>query len=298
VFKDFVRLCIKLNLYSKELIAIDGNKFKTDNSKDQKFTKNKLADKIARLDAKIDEITKEMNAHDTEEMPEENTKTQQEIKTILAELNTRKMVYQRYAQELEQTSKTQKSLTDPDSRLMMANGTTNVSYNVQTAVDAKHKLIVDFEITNNAQDKNQLSVMTKKSTKILGVDKLTAVADASYDSAADIVNCLEDGVVAHVVGAEIDVCVPTSKEEAQEVLSYENGCCVYLAERNVAICLMGKVLYLSFYRKSVGEVCFRNSVVCKTCVCKCTKEKCKMFGLIMQCDGFRKVYDDVDLYVK
>jgi hypothetical protein len=51
---------------------------------------------------------------------------------------------QGYAAELEETGEKQKPLTDGDSRLMTTNSAkTDVCYNVQTAVDAKNKLIID-----------------------------------------------------------------------------------------------------------------------------------------------------------
>ena len=52
------------------------------------------------------------------------------------------------------------SLTDPDSRSMATSGrgSSVVGYNVQTAVDAKHHLIVEHEVTNNGSDRDQLSL--------------------------------------------------------------------------------------------------------------------------------------------
>lgn len=87
------------------------------------------------------------------------------------------MTYQGYEAELQESGNTQKSLTDPDSRLMMANGKLDVCYNIQTAVDSKNKLIADFEVTSEAVDKNQLTPMAKKAAEILETDEIQAVAD-------------------------------------------------------------------------------------------------------------------------
>jgi hypothetical protein len=54
--------------------------------------------------------------------------------------------------ELEKSSETQMSLIDPDSRAMAAHTKVAVGYNVQLAVDAKHKLIVEQTVTNQVVD--------------------------------------------------------------------------------------------------------------------------------------------------
>ena len=53
------------------------------------------------------------------------------------------------------------SLTDPDARSMATSGrgTGMVGYNVQTAVDTKHHLIVAHEVTNTGHDSDHLSSM-------------------------------------------------------------------------------------------------------------------------------------------
>ena len=81
--------------------------------------------------------------------------------------------------ELEATGKPQISLTDPDARSMITQGSGIVGYNVQTAVDAKHHLIVEHEVTNIG-NRDQLSGMAKKARTAIGTEPLTAIADRSY----------------------------------------------------------------------------------------------------------------------
>jgi hypothetical protein len=159
VFRDFVKLCLKLNLYVKELVAIDGSKFKAVNSKDRNFGGKKLEERIARIDAKIEEYLHELEDSDWAENTVEGEKSTEEIAQIITQLAARKERYQAYSEELKQTGEYQKSLTDPDSRLMISNGKQDVCYNVQSAVDSKHKLVADFEVTNSVIDKNLLSKM-------------------------------------------------------------------------------------------------------------------------------------------
>ena len=299
VFRDFVKLCIKLNLYGKELIAIDGSKFKAVNSKDRNFTEKKLQDRIARIETKIEEYLKELEDSDREESTSAGEKSTEEIAQIIVDLSERKELYQSYADELNQTGEAQKSLTDPDSRLMMANGKMDVCYNVQSVVDEKNKLIVEFDVTNDVVDFNQISPMSEKAKEILGIDKITAAVDAGYDSVQDIVASMNNGVDVHVSGTNFDICVPTDKDSAIDIISHENGRCVYFAERNIALCPMGQVLYPRFYKKHKGHGVFVNREACKQCTCKCTKETCgRRYEVPIAESDFSKNYDDNNIFVK
>jgi hypothetical protein len=119
---------------------------------------------------------------------------------------------------------------------MVSNGKMDVCCNIQTAVDAKNKLVAEFEVTNAVNDSNLLSVMAKKTAQTLEVTKMAVLADEGYVSATDIVECVTSGFEVHATGAKFDVCIPCDKEQADEaVLSHTNGRCVYIAERNLVI---------------------------------------------------------------
>jgi DDE domain len=92
----------------------------------------------------------------------------------------------------------QVSLTDPDARSMKTRGTGVVGYNVQTAVDAKHHLIVAHVVTNDGIDRDQLTSMAKLAHTEMGVDKLTAVADRGYCKSEEILACHEAGITVFV----------------------------------------------------------------------------------------------------
>ena len=300
VFRHFVKLCVELDLYGKELIAIDGSKFKAVNSKDRNFTKDKLADRIKMIDNKLDEYFKELEKNDKEEDAVEKEKSAEEIKKIIRDLNERKTTYQRYTDELEETGETQKSLTDPESRLMLANGKMDVCYNVQTAVDSKNKLIAEFEVTNKANDKNLITPMAKQVKETLDTESFKVTADKGYASTSDAASAMQIGVEPHISGVDCRICVPVEEEEQSvEITSQVNGKCVYLKERNIAVCPMGNILYPAFYRKSKREAVFHNSQACKTCTCRCTIEKQGLrLYLVMDESEFKTDFDDKDITVK
>ena len=298
VFRDFVKLCEKLDLYGKELIAIDGSKFKAVNSKDRNYTEKKLQDRIGRIEEKIREYLDGLETEDLAEDTAAGEKSAKEIKDIVRGLAERKELYQAYAEELEQTGETQKSLTDTDSRLMKANGRMDVCYNVQTAVDSKNNLIAEFEVTNKAEDNNQISVMSAKACDILETKVITVAVDAGYDSVQDIVDSMEAGINVHVAGTDFDICVPAAEAEAA-VTSHKDGRCVYFSDRNIVLCPMGNVLYPGFYSKPKKQGMFYNREACKRCTCKCTREtRGRRHQVTMSEDSFSKTYDDKGLFVR
>jgi hypothetical protein len=72
---------------------------------------------------------------------------------LIAELKSQIATLKKIEAKLEATGETQISLTDPDARSMKTRGSGIVGYNVQTAVDAKHHLIVEHEVTNTGSDR-------------------------------------------------------------------------------------------------------------------------------------------------
>lgn len=197
VFKAFVKLCLEMNLYAKELIAIDGSKFKAVNAKDKNYTASKLNERLKWIDENITEFMKEMNKCDKEDgNGTEYTKEQLENK--IQELNTRKDLYNSYLQEMKENDVTQKSITDPESRLMKNNGKLDVCYNVQTAVDSKSHLIADFTVTNNCNDMGLLAPMAEVAKKAMEVETLEVVADKGYRKQADVLESLKNGIIPNV----------------------------------------------------------------------------------------------------
>jgi transposase len=73
-------------------------------------------------------------------------------------------------------------------------GSGTVGYNVQSAVDIEHHLIVTHEVTNVGHDRSQLSPMAKQTKATLEVDELDVVADRGYFSSEEILACEAAGI--------------------------------------------------------------------------------------------------------
>jgi len=146
VFRTFVRICMKLGLYQKELLAVDGSKFRAVNSKDNCYNAEILHKKLERIDGHITEYLGRMDKEDARE-PETNKMTPEQVKDAVKELHARKEKYQGYLKELEESGQTQLLLTDPEARRMHSKDGFHCCYNVQTAVDGGRHLVAEFEVT-------------------------------------------------------------------------------------------------------------------------------------------------------
>jgi len=88
----------------------------------------------------------------------------------------------------------QVSLTDPDARSMKSRDGGIVGYNVQTAVEAKHHLIVAHEVITEGVDRDQLASMAERAREATGIDELTVVADRGYFKGEQILQCEQAGI--------------------------------------------------------------------------------------------------------
>lgn len=174
VFSAFVKLCMKLNLYQKELLAIDGSKFRAVNSKSSTYNAEVLEKKLKRIDEHIVEYLSQMDKNDE---TEPDSPSPEQIKAAIQELTTRKEKYQGYLKELLESGETQLLTTDPEARRMHSKDGFHCCYNVQTAVDNGSHLIAEYEVTNHNTDQGLLKEVADITRKALEVETLEVTAD-------------------------------------------------------------------------------------------------------------------------
>src|SRR5271163_2790305 len=132
VFREFVLLCRQLDLFGRELLAVDGTRIKAVNNKDRNFTRASLTQFIKAADAKLEEYLKRMDQGDAKESGAGGTRVKNLAEKIAA-IRGRRDRSKELLAELDRTGESQISLTDPDSRAMAAHAKVGVGYNVQIA---------------------------------------------------------------------------------------------------------------------------------------------------------------------
>ena len=239
VLKEFTVICKKAELFSNELIAVDGSKFKASNSRDRMFSKTYLKNRLEKIDAHIEKYLNETDNNDKQEMKIEKI-SGEKVQEIINNLNTKKEYCRELLNEMEEKDETQISLTDKDCRLMKKrNGEVNPCFNVQLSADSKHNMIIDFEVTNHMNDTGDLYNMSSKAKEILEADKLTVLADAGYENREEFEKCIKNNI-------NPITDIPKNKEErkdgtySKDVFIYDKKGDVYICPGKRKLCYLGQ----------------------------------------------------------
>jgi transposase len=200
VSREFTLFCRRLDLFGGELVAIDGSKFKAQNSKGRNFTQRKLKRQIKDLDKKIDDYLEELDQADEEEKDVPDKPNADQLREKIEAMKRRQAERRQLEEQMRQSGQSQISLTDPDSRSMPVGGgeATVVGFNVQLSVDSKYKLIVDHEVTTDVTDRGLLSAMAERAKQALGVAEIDVIADKGYYNGQEVKACLEEDITPYI----------------------------------------------------------------------------------------------------
>jgi transposase len=246
--RSFVLLLRELGLLSGTLVAIDGAFFHGDASKASIVTRQRLIEQLAALDRDIEAYGGALEANDAEEAVrsvggDDRGEGSGDIAQKVAGLMAKRAQAQAELAALAASGETQVSRTDADARLLTKNGQTVAGYNVQIAVDDKHKLIVASEVVNDGNDTGQLYEMAKAAKEALAAETLQALADVGYYNGASLKACEDDGIVAYVPQAK-----RTGRLQAQGRFTHEDFS--FDAEADAYRCPAGSLLAPTNGRKT------------------------------------------------
>ena len=270
VCAKFVALCRQLNLFADASVAIDGAKFKAVNTRDRNFTRGKMKRRLEQIEKSVERYLHQLDSADRQEPSLARTTKTARLKDKIATLKEEMERLKKLEARMLAAPDQQISLTDPDARSMATSGRGSgmVGYNVQTAVDIKHHMIVAHEVTNAGSDRAQLSNIAKQTKAVLETDALDVVADRGYFSGEEVLACDEAGIT---------VTLPkplTSGNKAKGRFAKQDF--RYVAEDDVYICPAGERLIWRYKTKEKGLILQRYwTNVCQSCAIKnlCTPAK-------------------------
>jgi lambda repressor-like predicted transcriptional regulator len=260
VCRQFVVLCQQLGLFGENLVAIDGSKFKAVNNRGRNFTSAKLKRRMEEIESSMSRYLTVLDAADRQE-PTASEPNAMRLEEKISKLKTQMKELQAIETQLNESPDKQASLTDPDARSMMTRGIGVVGYNVQTAVETQHHMIVVHEMANVGSAHDQLSSMAKQAREAMASDTLSVVADRGYFKSEQILACHDAGITAYVPKPV------TSGAKADGRLN--NDGFLYDAAKNEYICPAGEALIWRFFSVEKGLKLHRYwSSNCQECVLK------------------------------
>ena len=264
IFKHFSLLCNELGLLGKEIIAIDGSKFRANNARKKNLTKGRIGKMLAYFEQAAEHYLKLLENNDENDANNNINYNKEEIQQKLAKASQRIHDLTTLKQRVEENGEV--SLTDKDARLM---GTNNmgfdVAYNMQTAVDAKNHIIVAVDTINNPADQGQLYGMAAKAKQILDVDQITVVADKGYYTGQCLEKCEQNNITT-IVSKQKSPSSTGNVDYLIDNFKYDGVNDCYICPQGATLCKVSK--------NDAKRKLYR-SKACKTCMHKveCTKSK-------------------------
>lgn len=263
VFRDFVVLCRELDLFGRELIAVDGTRIKAVNSRERNFTKAKLAKAMAESDERLARYLKQLDEADKDGEDAPESGTVERLQEKIAAIRERRERLDDHGKALADSGEDQISLTDPDARAMHSSSRVGVGYNIQIAVDTKHKLIVEQQVHNKVSDLGLLTETAEAARETLDVAQIDAVADRGYFKIEDIEACEMAGIVPYVPKPQRGSAVAKGFFPKDQFR--------YDAEADIYTCPGGAALRRVHSRPVRGEIRvfdYANAAACKSCALK------------------------------
>jgi transposase len=283
VFRATVEIARHFDLIGGKLIAGDSTKLRAQNSKKNNYNQAKIDRHIAYIDNKLEEYTKALAENDGD--------NQQIIRDEIKKQQQRKDNYRNLEKQLKESGEPQISISDPESRqIMIRNNITEVAYNVQTTVDAKNNIPIDYKVTNQ-NDSKAMGNMVQRAKSILRTNEFTVLYDKGFHTGSEL-------KTAQDLGIETIVAIPSLPASSQAPNhEYNFEYFIYDKESDTYICPQGEVLRTNgtWYK----ELSRRDNVIifkqyktrsCKSCPAhtQCTRSK---KGRILSRTTFAEYYE-------
>jgi hypothetical protein len=283
VFRATVQIAKHFDLIGGKLIAGDSTKLRAQNSKKNNYNQAKIDRHIAYIDNKLEEYIRALAENDGE--------NRQQIEDEINKQQKRKDNYRNLEKQLKESGEPQISISDPESRqIATRNNITEVAYNVQTTVDAKHNIPIDYKVTNE-NDSKAMGNMVQRTKSILRTNEFTVLYDKGFHTGSELKTAQDLGVetIVAIPG------VPSTSQAPNPLFNYEFF--IYKKEDDTYTCPQGQMLRTngSWYkeRTSSGSIIWFKQYktrACKHCQFRseCTRSK---KGRLIQRSEYAEYYE-------
>jgi len=261
--RAFVQFCRTAGLVKGDLVAIDGSKFKAVASNRRYVSSKHLKRDLEKLDQRIARYLSTLDEMDQEDGADEINRTA--VKAALANLQSRRIDNLTSQALMETMGITQMVCGEDEARMTRAPQGTFIGYNVQSAVDAEHGLVVHHDVVQDSDDRRQLAPMAIATAQVLEQPTLTVTADAGYSNGEHFQACDEVGITAIVPINRGNRAAGGTAPLAQDDFKYD-------PETDTYECPAGQTLTLTQLNKGT-RIYHAQATACGSCALKgaCTK---------------------------
>ena len=283
VFRATVQIAKHFDLIGGKLIAGDSTKLRAQNSKKNNYNQAKIDRHIAYIDNKLEEYTRALAENDGD--------NRQQIEEDISKQQKRKDNYRNLEKQLKESGEPQISISDPDSQqIMIRNNITEVAYNVQSTVDAKHNIPIDYKVTNQ-NDSKAMGNMVQRAKSILGTNEFTALYDKGFHTGSEL-------KTAQDLGIETIVAIPGVPSTSQapnhdfnfEHFKYDHESDIYTFPQGEVLRTNG--IWYNEHNRRDNVIIFKQYKTrsCKTCKAhsECTRSKA---GRVLSRSTFTEYYE-------
>lgn len=283
VFRTTVQIARHFDLIGGKLIAGDSTKLRAQNSKKNNYNQVKIDRHVAYIDNKLEEYTRALAENDGD--------NRQQIEDEINKQQKRKDNYRDLEKKLKESGEPQISISDHESRqIMIRNNITEVAYNVQTTVDSKNNIPIDYKVTNQ-NDSKAMGNMVQRAKSILRTNEFTVLYDKGFHTGSELKTAQKLGVetVVAIPG------VPSTSQAPDPLFNYENF--KYNKEKDTYTCPQEHILYTngSWYKERTSSgniISFKQykTKACKHCPFRshCTRSK---KGRLIQRSEYAEYYE-------
>ena len=255
VFRATVQIARHFDLIGGKLIAGDSTKLRAQNSKKNNYNQAKIDRHIAYIDNKLEEYTCALAENDGD--------NRQQIEDEIGKQQKRKDNYRSLEQQLKESGEPQISVSDPESRqIMIRNNITEVAYNVQSTVDSKNCIPIDYKVTNQ-NDSKAMGNMVQRAKSILRTNNFTVLYDKGFHTGSELKTAQEMGIetIVAIPG------VPSTSQAPDPLFNYEFF--RYNREEDTYTCPGGQILRTngSWYKEktSAGNIIWFKQYKTRSC---------------------------------
>ena len=283
VFRTTVQIAKHFDLIGGKLIAGDSTKLRAQNSKKNNYNQAKIDRHVAYIDNKLEEYTGALAENDGD--------NRQQIEDEINKQQKRKDNYRDLEKKLKESGEPQISISDPESRqIMIRNNITEIAYNLQTTVDSKNNLPIDYKLTNQ-NDSKAMGDMVRRAKSILRTNEFTVLYDKGFHTGSEL-------KIAQELGVETVVAipgVPSTSQAPDHDYNYEHF--IYDKEADTYTCPQDQILKTngSWYKERTSSnniIWFKQykTRACKHCQLRseCTRSK---KGRLIQRSEYAEYYE-------